>query len=71
MKWIDIKKRLPEPGDTVLTFPHFKVLPYGNSEKDGLSHNWSDFDFWTYQDGIAVRVRPYPTHWMPLPKAPK
>lgn len=71
MEWIETKDKLPAPGDTVLTFPHFRVLPFGNSEKEGLSHDWSDSDFWTFEDEKVVRVRPYPTHWMPLPNAPK
>lgn len=71
MKWISVKDRLPTPGETVLTFPHFKVVPFGNSENEGLSYDWSDSDFWTFENDKVICVRPYPTYWMQLPPPPK
>jgi len=68
--WIKTSDNLPKPGDTVLTFPHFKVLPFGNTIDEGLNYDWSDGDFWTFEDDSVVRVNPYPTHWMHLPSPP-
>lgn len=70
-QWISINEHRPELGSSVLTFPNFKVLPYGNldPEKEG---DWSDNDFWEWsmEKEEYIKVTPYPTHWLPLPEAP-
>ncbi len=70
--WIKISEQLPPVGSTVLTYPHFKVLPFGNTEEDGLHYDWSDSDFWDWSDIHTTyqKVKPYPTHWMSLPEPP-
>lgn len=71
--WIATADRLPNVGETVLTFPHYKVLPFGNTEDD-KSYDATDTTFWEWQgstdDGCAVVAKPFPTHWMPLPPPP-
>jgi len=70
MKWIDITEKRPTPGDTVLTYPHYRVLPFGNCDWFHCG-NFSDYDFWDYNsEGDVVEVTPYPTHWMKLPNPP-
>lgn len=69
--WVKVSDKLPEPGDTVLTFPHYRVLPFGNLQTE-LEHDWSDTDFWDWEDNWGVvKVKHYPTHWIPLPDSPK
>jgi hypothetical protein len=71
--WIATADRLPKAGETVLTMPHYKVLPFGNTEDD-RSYDATDTTFWEWQgsvdDGCAVVAKPFPTHWMPLPPPP-
>lgn len=72
MEWISVKDRLPEIGSSVLTYPHFKVLPFGNTN-DELNHDETDTDFWEFDDKFDESriAKPYPWFWMPLPKPPK
>jgi hypothetical protein len=71
--WTRVEDGLPEIGSSVLTFPHFKVLPFGTTEEDKIG-NECDNDFWEWygddDSGGARLARPYPTHWMPLPNKP-
>jgi hypothetical protein len=73
MRWVKASERLPEVGQTVLTFPHYKVLPFGNAE-DEKNHDITDTTFWEWdgstENGCPVIAKPYPTHWMPLPEPP-
>jgi hypothetical protein len=73
MKWVKVEDELPKLGQTVLTFPHYNVLPFGNieSEKEGTA---VDTTFWNWkgdeETGGCVVAKPFPTHWMPLPAPP-
>ncbi len=73
--WVSVEDGLPEIGSTVLTFPSFKVLPFGNIEKEAIGEEKIDKDFWEWQGdsdtGGEVVAYPYPSHWMPLPAPPK
>ena len=67
--WIKVQDQLPPIGSTVLTYPHFKVLPFGNTPEEGLEYNETDKKFWEWDEYPKV-ANPYPTHWMALPPSP-
>lgn len=63
MEWIDVRDRLPGPGDEVLCVNSFNEFSVCCIEK-----RWADEPAaWRCE---ATR-RFYPTHWMPLPLAPQ
>jgi len=70
-QWVLVSERKPEPGQTVLTLPHYRVLPFGNSV-DMLEGDWSDTDFWDWDEkwNRNTQVTPYPKWWLPLPSPP-
>jgi len=67
-KWIDVKDRLPDEGQTVLTFPYYVVCMFGiDGERSGFAGKFSN-----YISGIGdVETLPHPRFWMPLPDPPK
>lgn len=58
-KWISVEDRLPETFDRVLVF----------NEYDGINISWLQPDGKRFSVKTAYPDRP--THWMPLPEAPK
>lgn len=57
-KWVSVEERLPEPRTVVLLFSH---------EGTFVGYMHDDKRFTVYASSYPER----PTHWMPLPKAPK
>ena len=72
-KWVIVGESKPEIGSSVLTYPHFKILPFGNLEEYKTGIIEQDTDFWEWNDYLQdiVKPNPYPTHWQPLPTPPK
>lgn len=72
-EWIDVKDGLPVIGTSVLTFPFYKVLPFGNIDTE-LEGNDIDKSFWEWKgnedSGYSKLAYPYPTHWQKLPLPP-
>jgi len=68
--WISVKDRLPEIGTEVLTYPHYRVLPFG--DKELLENKETDTGFWEFDDyfDCPKKANPYPTYWTYLPKPP-
>ena len=59
-RWIPVSERLPEDGETVLTYKNgqFDVLKYEMRRNGWICGGW----FWS---------RATVTHWMPLPEPPE
>lgn len=69
MKYIKIEDVELVRGKNYLTYPHHKVLPFGNSD-DELEGTECDYKFWDwYNDSMRI-VQPYPTHVCELPEPP-
>jgi hypothetical protein len=72
-EWISVDERLPSLGSTVMTFPHFRVLPFGNSESE-LNNDATDTNFWDWhgddETGSPMVIKNV-QYWMPLPDVPK
>lgn len=66
MDWISVKDRLPENDDYVLIFNPKDGIHIGSFDSEDVSNydsGWNNCYEWApYMD---------PTHWMPLPSAPK
>lgn len=74
LKYIKIEDFALVRGETYLTYPHHRVLPFGNSDYE-LEGTDRDHNFWeeTYDpyDGFRTRIaKPYPTHVCELPESP-
>lgn len=72
MKWISVKKRLPEDDESVLIFFKDEYREYIYTGKYEGSCDYCDRKFCfieTYSNNIFHF--PYVTHWMPLPESPK
>lgn len=61
-KWISVKERLPEDGQDVLVCVNGQVLISYVHGMKGFSSKWG-----LAENGETI----WPTHWMPLPEAPK
>lgn len=59
-EWISVNDRLPEDGETVLTYRHgiVEVQEFDNRRKGWIRNGW----FWSM---LTV------SYWMPLPEPPK
>ena len=65
MEWIKLIDRLPNKEEQQLNNKHFLVLD-GKNVDVGVYIEQYDHKWWnTYEDSL------HPTHWQPLPKAPK
>lgn len=65
MKWIKLTERLPNKQEQQLNNKHFLLFD-GRNIDVGAYIEQSNHKWWnTYEDAL------YPTHWQPLPKAPK
>jgi len=62
MEWISVKERLPEEGQDVLVCVNGQVLVSYVHGMKGFSSEWGLAD-----NGETI----WPSHWMPLPEAPK
>lgn len=60
--WISVKERLPEDGQDVLVCVNGQVLISYVHGMKGFSSKWG-----LAENGETI----WPTHWMPLPEAPK
>lgn len=59
-KWISVKDRLPEEGETVLCYYESDLMGVCTR----LHEIWEDsYGYWESDDAI--------THWMPIPEPPK
>lgn len=59
-KWISVKDRLPEEGETVLCYYESDLMGVCTR----LHEIWEDsYGYWESDDAI--------THWMPMPEPPK
>ncbi len=73
-EWKKFPKETPELGKDYLTYPHYRILGYGNdpNEPSFLEHNETDTTWWDWPDNedepIVVRDV---THFMELPEPPK
>ncbi len=65
-EWISVSERLPEEGKNVLCYDHGKVLiAFLDDKYTGVWWDYVAYD----RDDTWDEV--FPTHWMPLPQAPK
>lgn len=73
MDFIKIETAILIRGKSYLTFPHYKVLPFGNSDGE-LEGTDCDRKFWEWvgdlETGGTRIAKPYPTHVCELPNAP-
>ncbi len=63
MKYVRIETVLDKlvRGNDYLTYPHHRILPFGNSD-DNLVGNETDSKFWDDDFGLIRVAYPYPTH---------
>lgn len=62
MEWIDCKVRMPQMGESVLCYSHFRIF-HSWWDDASSSCDWYDIqNTWIIEDV---------THWMPLPSPPK
>lgn len=66
MEWISLDDRLPEFDVRVLL-----LFDKCNHIEDGTIHEDEYGDGWVYCLFDGQTINDYPSHWMPLPEAPK